>query len=151
MRDSRLVRLGLAALLAAVVLLLLPVGAFGAGSLSVVGAATDSLGHRLDGPGSIKVVGHYAYVAVFGSTSPSGGMTVVDEGDAAHPVIVGSVSDARLTQAVGIDVVGRYAYVTSKLTNTLTVIDVSTPSAPVVVGSVVDDTRLNGAYTVQVV
>src|SRR4051812_18999854 len=97
-RDTRLVRFGLTLLLAAVVSLVVPVGAWGAGSLSLAGSVSDAVGHRLDGPGSVKMVGHYAYAAVFGSKA----LTVVDEADPAHPVIVGSVADLRLDQAVGI-------------------------------------------------
>jgi hypothetical protein len=116
-------------------------------ALSVTGIFTDSAFHTIDGASSVKVAGHYAYVAGYLANT----LTVLDVSDPAHMVELGSVTSLSMSGATGVDEVGNYAYVTSKNTHSLTIVDVSTPTQPTVVGTVQDTNRLNGAYTVQVV
>ena len=66
------------------------------------------------------------------------------------PTIVGSVTDAQLNGAHGVQVIGRYAYVAALDYAGLTIVDVANPAAPSIVGTITD-AQLNGARDVQVI
>ncbi|MDO8507527.1 MAG: hypothetical protein Q7S53_03085 [bacterium] len=94
----------------------------------VVGSLTDA---DMSGVMGVKVVDRYAYAASYSS----GTLTILDVSNPASPVKKGVARG--VTAAVGVQVVGQYAYVTEYATEGgMTVVDVSNPTLPVVVGKV---------------
>ncbi|MCD6496069.1 MAG: hypothetical protein J7K54_02245, partial [Candidatus Aenigmarchaeota archaeon] len=122
---------------------------------SVGGSAT-----VLEGVGDIFVNGRYAYVL---NSVNNDSMTILDISDPTNPTEVGYITD----DSVGGDVTaikapqnvyvsGRYAYITSRLEDSLSVIDISNASNPVQVSYIQDDslggdaTGLDGARGIYV-
>jgi hypothetical protein len=97
---------------------------------------------------SIVVVGNRAYGTAFYQAR----LTSFDVSDPAHPAILGSRTDTRLTYANDVQVQGHYAYVIDQSTTgaRLTVVDVANPATMPIVGSVLDNTNLNYGYRLRV-
>ena len=115
-------------------------------SPTVVGSVSNS---SMTTARDIRVSGHYAYVASFNDT-----FTVIDVSNPSSPTVVGTLTDATyLDQAHGLDLQGRYAYVTAtngvSANGYLTIIDISNPTAPTRVASV-NDSNLRDAKQVDV-
>ncbi len=97
---------------------------------------------------SITVVGNRAYGTAFYTKR----LTSFDVSDPAHPAILGSRVDARLTFANDVQVQGQRAFVVDQSTTgaRLTVVDVSNPTTMPILGSVLDNTNLSYAYRLQI-
>jgi len=119
----------------------------------------------LDGPTGLKVLGSYAYITSYGSTS----LSIIDISDPTTPTEAGVIKDdgqggtaTVLDWPERIDVSGDYAYVTSYDGNNdddaISIIDISDPTTPTEVGVIKDDghtlggtaTGLNGAWDIEI-
>ena len=79
-----------------------------------------------------------------GTAAPSANLTVkgnILQSMSSGPLLVASTTDAALTGAVAVRVVGNYAYTVGG--SHFAIIDISKPSKPVVVGSIDDSTNIN--------
>lgn len=97
-------------------------------------------------PRELDIVGNYAYIIGQRTTGP---LLVVDVTDPASPTAVGSLSDALLSFARDIRVVGRYAYIATYDAR-LVIADIANPASPTIVGSVQDATYLNNGHGLEV-
>ena len=110
---------------------------------------------NLNDPWEIVVQGKFAYVThrLDSAGNQSGaGLTIYDISNpnaivkASTTASTSSISDAR-----GLDVAGRYAYVTGIISDSLTIFDIASSTAPVEVGTVKESVRMNGVTSVKVV
>ena len=83
-------------------------------------------------PAYVYVQGKYAYVADWqnGLSADDGHFQVVDVSNPASPTVVGTATVAAGGGYSGINVVGRYAYVTSWVHSNLQIFDISDPTNP---------------------
>lgn len=122
---------------------------------TVSGSADDAPAYRLHTAASVAVSGGYAFTV----EATLNRLTVVDVRDPSRPAVVSSLQDAaHMDTPDWIVVQGSLAYVSSKGTgnanlarSSLSIYDISDPLNPAFVGSVSGDTRLYGAYGLQVV
>ncbi|MDF1497658.1 MAG: hypothetical protein P1P90_06450, partial [Patescibacteria group bacterium] len=77
----------------------------------------------------MKVSGDYLYTN-YDNNSSSGGLRVIDISDPQNPVQVGATGDIAGTR-YGMDISGKYAYLTDDTSNDLHIIDISIPEQPV--------------------
>ncbi|MDO8626082.1 MAG: FG-GAP-like repeat-containing protein [Candidatus Magasanikbacteria bacterium] len=112
---------------------------------------------ELSAPTDIKVVGNYAYVAVYGASA----FEVLDVKDPAKPEHVATIrhgqNGAELVQAITLDVEGNYAYVAGFQggagKGSLEIIDISDPTTPKHAAALKNGDQgaaLNGPYSIDV-
>ena len=99
-------------------------------NLTIVGHVSDST--NMNEARGVAVVGGYAYVTA------NEKLAVVDVSDVRNPEVVGSVSDTAATDAAGIYVTGKYAYVAGYTDWKLEIYDISSHTSPVLTNSVAD-------------
>ena len=91
-------------------------------------------------PAYVYVQGKYAYVADWqnGLSADDGHFQVVDVSNPASPTVVGTATVAAGGGYSGINVVGRYAYVTSWVHSNLQIFDISDPTNPILKSTTTD-------------
>jgi len=122
---------------------------------TVKASTDDAPAYRLHSASSVAVSGRYAYTV----EATLNRLTVVDISDPNQPVVASSLQDAsHMDMPTWIVLQGSRAYVTSKGTSnmdlagsSLSIYDISDPLNPSFLGSVSGDSRLYGAYGLQVV
>jgi hypothetical protein len=86
---------------------------------------------QLEGAASIQVVGRYAYIT-YSPSSDHGGLQIIDLNDPTNPVLRSTIKLSG--GAVGVDVVGDYAYVTGQNVD-MQIIDTSDIAHPIARGT----------------
>jgi len=104
-------------------------------------------------PYNIFVSDNYAYII---SSNNNGTLEIVDISDPANPTHEGSLADGGgsapfLNTAIDVHIAGKYAYITSYMSNALEIVDISDPANPSHKGSLLDTVGgalLNGPQNV---
>ena len=95
-------------------------------------------------PSRLKLQGHYLF-------ETDNGLNIYDMTDVTQMNKIGSVTNASLAgDANGLDIVGAYAYIACRTTDTIAVVDVSDVTNPQMVGSLADSTNLDEAFQIKV-
>ncbi|MBP7804737.1 MAG: tail fiber domain-containing protein [Candidatus Pacebacteria bacterium] len=89
-----------------------------------------------------------------GTTSPTTSLEVASgtflQTQGNNPTIKSTVTDPALAGSIGLDIVGKYAYLANSSNSSFSIVDISNPSAPTFVSSVQELTQLSGAFYTKV-
>lgn len=87
-------------------------------------------------PQNIFISGNYAYIA---NNSDTQELQIINISNPLAPSVVGTYNDAGVEDALGVYVVGNYAYLAMNTGNDFVIVNVTTPATPTFVGGLVLD------------
>ena len=107
----------------------------------------------LDWARDVQVIGDYAYVVSDGAVGSYGmSLTIINVSNKSNPVQISWLrNSSSMNAAIGVRVIGDYAYVVSDVSDSLTIINVSNKTNITQISSLSNSSSLNGALGIEVI